>query len=173
MKLRCVNWAAHMPAVVAEGLDKQPLNSITMRAASLGFNCVRLTWATHLFTKEHYENLTVGESLRSLGLDKALEGVKRNNGGMVGMGVREAYDEVVKAIGDAGMMVVLDNHVSRPQWCCGGQDGNGFFGDLYFDPDDWLIGLDFVARRFRGYSQVLLQFYCICFNFTICFYFYF
>ncbi|XP_039121534.1 glycosyl hydrolase 5 family protein-like [Dioscorea cayenensis subsp. rotundata] len=155
MKLRCVNWAAHMPAVVAEGLDKQPLNSITMRAASLGFNCVRLTWATHLFTKEHYENLTVGESLRSLGLDKALEGVKRNNGGMVGMGVREAYDEVVKAIGDAGMMVVLDNHVSRPQWCCGGQDGNGFFGDLYFDPDDWLIGLDFVARRFRGYSQVI------------------
>ncbi|KAJ0971495.1 hypothetical protein J5N97_019454 [Dioscorea zingiberensis] len=155
VKLRCVNWAAHMPAVIAEGLDKQPLKSITMRAASLGFNCVRLTYATHLFTKEEYEKLTVRESLRSLGLVEALDGLGRNNEGMVGMGVREAYDEVVKAIGDAGMMVVLDNHVSKPMWCCAGDDGNGFFGDLYFDPDEWLRGLDFVARRFRPYSQVI------------------
>ncbi|KAG1346507.1 glycosyl hydrolase 5 family protein [Cocos nucifera] len=144
-----------MPAVLAEGLDKQPLDGIAARIAGLGFNCVRLTWATYLFTNESYENLTVSDSLTSLGLEDAREGVRRNNGRMVGMTVREAYDAVVKAIGEAGLMVVLDNHVSRPQWCCGNDDGNGFFGDLYFDPEEWLRGLELVARRYRDSPQVV------------------
>nr|XP_010916958.2 glycosyl hydrolase 5 family protein [Elaeis guineensis] len=155
VKLHCVNWAAHMPAVLAEGLDKQPVDGIAARIAGLGFNCVRLTWATYLFTNESYENLTVSDSLSSLGLGDALAGVRRNNGRMVGMTVREAYDAVVKAIGEAGLMVVLDNHVSRPQWCCGNADGNGFFGDLYFDPEEWLRGLELVARRYRDIHQVV------------------
>ncbi|XP_017701932.1 glycosyl hydrolase 5 family protein-like [Phoenix dactylifera] len=150
VKLHCVNWAAHMPAVLAEGLDRQPLDGIAAGIAGLGFNCVRLTWATHLFTKESYENLTVSESLSSLGLGDAFDGVRRNNGWMVGITVREAFDAVVKAIGEAGLMVVLDNHVSRPQWCCGDDDGNGFFGDTYFDPEEWLRGLEFVATRYRS-----------------------
>lgn len=166
VKLHCVNWAAHMPAVLAEGLDKQPLDGIAARIAGLGFNCVRLTWATYLFTKERYDNLTISESLSSLGLGDAREGVRRNNGRMVGMTVREAYDAVVKAMGEAGLMVVLDNHVSRPQWCCGDDDGNGFFGDLYFDPEEWLRGLERVAWRYRDSPQVRI-FIFINFQFFI------
>lgn len=154
VKLRCVNWAAHMPAVVPEGLDKQPLGGIVARVAALGFNCVRLTWATYLFTRPRYENRTVAGSLVALGLDEAAVGVEANNPLLSGLTVREAYDEVVRAIGEAGLMAVLDNHVSRPQWCCASDDGNGFFGDLLFDPDEWLRGLDAVATRFRGIPQV-------------------
>ncbi|KAG4989948.1 hypothetical protein JHK84_032503 [Glycine max] len=45
--------------------------------------------------------------------------------------------EVVKGLGDNGVMVILDNHVSKPRWCCSDDDGNGFFGDSYFDPDQY------------------------------------
>ncbi|CAA6665941.1 unnamed protein product [Spirodela intermedia] len=140
VKLRCVNWAAHMPAVLAEGLDRKPVDSIAARVVSLGFNCVRLTWATELFTSPRYENLTVAGSLRSLALSSAEVGVAANNPAMSGV--------------TAGLMAVLDNHVTRPKWCCGGDDGNGFFGDAYFDPEQWLRGLGTVARRFRDRPQV-------------------
>jgi len=155
VKLRCVNWVGHMPAVLPEGLNQKPVNAIAARVASLGFNCVRLTWATYLWTDDdRYSELSVGGSLRSLGLSEALRGVAQHNPAMLRLTVREAYDAVVRSLGDAGVMVVLDNHVSRPQWCCGREDGNGFFGDLYFDTDEWVRGLEIVANRFRGFPQV-------------------
>nr|DAD36947.1 TPA_asm: hypothetical protein HUJ06_007588 [Nelumbo nucifera] len=40
VKLACVNWAAHLEAMVAEG-RKQPLDVISKRIVSMGFNCVR------------------------------------------------------------------------------------------------------------------------------------
>ncbi|KMZ60197.1 hypothetical protein ZOSMA_5G00600 [Zostera marina] len=155
VKLRCVNWAAHMPVVLAEGLDRRPLPEIAVLIADLGFNCVRLTWATHMFTVPHYVNLTVAGSLRGQNLSEALEGVERNNPSMMEMTVAEAYEEVVNQLGISGLMVVLDNHVSKPKWCCGREDGNGFFGDTFFDPEEWLQGLDSVARRFCTFPQVV------------------
>lgn len=155
VKLRCVNWAAHMPVVLAEGLDRRPLPEIATLIVDLGFNCVRLTWATHMFTVPRYLSLTVAGSLREQNLTEALEGVRRNNPRMTAMTVAEAYEEVVIELGIAGLMVVLDNHVSKPQWCCGREDGNGFFGDTYFDPEEWLRGLDLVARRFNPFPQVV------------------
>ncbi|KAJ6850939.1 uncharacterized protein M6B38_262355 [Iris pallida] len=156
VKLRCVNWVAHMPAVLPEGLDRRPLDAIAAAVASLGFNCVRLTWATQLWTDDgRYGRLTVAGSLGSLGLHGAIEGIARNNPSMLGLAVREAYDAVVRALGEARVMVVLDNHVSRPQWCCGRDDGNGFFGDTYFDTDEWVRGLQIVAERYRSSRQVV------------------
>jgi hypothetical protein len=35
----------------------------------------------------------------------------------------------VNALGEKDVMVILDNHVSNPGWCCGNDDGNGVFGD--------------------------------------------
>ncbi|ONK61425.1 uncharacterized protein A4U43_C08F29770 [Asparagus officinalis] len=78
--------------------NKQPLHLIT----SLGFNCVRLTWATYLWTDDRsYETLTVEMSLKSLGLDETLRGVERNNRAMVGLRVREVYERVVRGLGEA------------------------------------------------------------------------
>ena len=37
---------------------------------------------------------------------------------------------VVNALGEKNVMVILDNHVSTPGWCCSNDDGNGFFGDM-------------------------------------------
>ncbi|KAF8379617.1 hypothetical protein HHK36_029058 [Tetracentron sinense] len=155
VKLSCVNWAAHMQAMVAEGLDKRPLKEIAARVASLGFNCVRLTWATFMFTRKHYANITVAQSLDSLGLREASTGIAENDHWLLNLTLVEAYEAVVNELGAQNLMVVLDNHVSKPQWCCGNDDGNGFFGDMYFDPEEWLQGLTIVAKRFKGKPQVV------------------
>lgn len=52
-------------------------------------------------------------------------------------------------------MVILDNHVSQPGWCCSENDGNGFFGDKYFNPDLWIKGLTMMATMFKGVANVV------------------
>ncbi|KAI3920215.1 hypothetical protein MKX01_017872 [Papaver californicum] len=147
VKLRCVNWASHMQTMLVEGLDKKPLPDVVKSMSTLGFNCVRLTWATYTFTKQNYRNLTVdhvGEN----------DFLWFNNPGVLNLTILESYDEVVSELGKQRIMAVLDNHVNMPQWCCGESDENGFFGDKFFDPKEWIHGLDIVANRFKGKPQV-------------------
>ena len=74
---------------------------------------------------------------------------------------------MVDELGKNGVMVVLDNHVSRPDWCCGDNDGNGFFGDADFYPMEWLQGLAQVATTYKDHPAVskslllLLDYVCL------------
>ncbi|KAK8943360.1 hypothetical protein KSP40_PGU005554 [Platanthera guangdongensis] len=52
-------------------------------------------------------------------------------------------------------MVILDNHISKPGWCCNNTDGNGFFGDKYFDPNVWTRGLTEMAGMFCDATNVV------------------
>ncbi|KAG8375044.1 hypothetical protein BUALT_Bualt10G0058700 [Buddleja alternifolia] len=153
VKLTCANWAAHLEPMLAEGLNKRPLVQIGRHVAQMGFNCVRLTWATYMFTR--YANLTVTQSLSRLGLQDAVEGIARHNPDILNRTVVDAQRAVIEALGSQGVMVVLDNQVSQPMWCCSDNDGNGFFGDKYFDPKEWLQGLHIVAKRYKDTSMVV------------------
>ncbi|KAK4435419.1 Glycosyl hydrolase 5 family protein [Sesamum alatum] len=153
VKLTCANWAAHLEPMLAEGLNKQPAARIARHVAEIGFNCVRLTWATYMFTR--FANLTVAQSLTGVGLEDAVEGIAANNPGFLNLTVVDAQRAVVEALVREGVMVVLDNHVSQPMWCCGDHDGNGFFGDKYFDPKEWLRGLSTVAKLYKDTSMVI------------------
>ncbi|XP_020550226.1 uncharacterized protein LOC105164044 [Sesamum indicum] len=153
VKLICINWAAHLEPMLAEGLNKQPAGRIARLVAEMGFNCVRLTWATYMFTR--FANLTVAQSLTRLGLVDAMEGIAVNNPGFLNVTVVDAQRAVVEALVRQGVMVVLDNHVSQPMWCCGEHDGNGFFGDKYFDAKEWLQGLSIVAKLYKDTSMVV------------------
>lgn len=53
------------------------------------------------------------------------------------------------------VMVILDNHLTKPGWCCGNNDGNGFFGDKYFSPNIWIEGLTKMAKMFKDVSNVI------------------
>jgi hypothetical protein len=48
------------------------------------------------------------------------------------------------------MMVLVDNHVSDPKWCCDSNGGNGVFGDQHFDPKEWLDGLSNAVNSVKG-----------------------
>ncbi|XP_071720753.1 glycosyl hydrolase 5 family protein-like [Rutidosis leptorrhynchoides] len=153
VKFKCVNWPAHLKPMLAEGLDKKPVGNIARHVASMGFNCVRVTWATNMFTR--YSNKTVDQTFRELHLMSAIAGLERNNPKILDLTVVDALSVVVNAIKDHGLMVVLDNHVSEPMWCCSNNDGNGFFGDQYFDPQEWLDGLSIVAERYINTPMVV------------------
>lgn len=66
-----------------------------------------------------------------------------------------SLQKVVASLGANNVMVILDNHISKPGWCCSNTDGNGFFGDKYFSPDRWLEGLGKMASIFKGVSNVV------------------
>ncbi|XP_020214123.1 glycosyl hydrolase 5 family protein [Cajanus cajan] len=155
VKLACVNWVSHLDAVVAEGLSEQPLDVISKRIKSMGFNCVRLTWPILLLTNHSIASLTVTNSFQNLGLLQAMDGVQAMNPSIIDLPLIKAYQEVVKSLGDNNVMVILDNHVSQPGWCCSYMDGNGFFGDQYFDPDLWIMGLTKMATLFKGVTNVV------------------
>lgn len=155
MKLACINWEAHLEPVIPEGLSKQPLDGISRRVASMGFNCVRLTWPIYLATNETFSNTTVRRSLQGLGLNDFVSGVQYYNPSIIDKSRIDAFKAVVTSLGNNNVMVIIDNHVSRPSWCCSDDDGNGFFNDQYFNPDEWIQGLTKMATLFKGVPNVI------------------
>ncbi|KAH6804333.1 hypothetical protein C2S51_032580 [Perilla frutescens var. frutescens] len=155
VKLSCINWVSHLQPMIAEGLEKKPLNYIAKEIAALGFNCVRFTWPTYMFTRPDYGSLTVSNSLDIYNLSTAKAGIAQNNPQFLNMNVVELHKVVVDELGKNNLMVVLDNHVSIPGWCCGADDGNGFFGDANFNPQEWLQGLAAVARAYKANPAVV------------------
>jgi hypothetical protein len=155
VKLACVNWPSHLEPVVTEGLGRQPVGAIVATLASLGFNCVRLTYPITLATNATLSSLTVRQSLLAHGLAETVGGVQVNNPAYLDLTLMESLKAVVGSLGESGVMVVLDNHVSRPEWCCGDDDGNGFFGDRDFDPDVWVDGLASMATTFADAPNVV------------------
>ncbi|KAJ1271557.1 hypothetical protein BS78_06G136300 [Paspalum vaginatum] len=155
VKLACVNWPSHLEPMLAEGLGKQPVGAIAGDVAAMGFNCVRLTWPTFLVTNASYSSLTVAQSFQRLNLTESLAGIRVNNPGLVDLKLIDAFKAVVGSLGEHNVMVILDNHLSKPGWCCSNTDGNGFFGDTYFDPDVWVDGLTKMATMFAGVPNVV------------------
>ena len=98
VKLACVNWSgAQLEGYVVNGLDKQPLSFIAEKIASMGFNCIRLVNSLDVIYKNPIidpERLTANPDL-------------------VGKTALDIHDEVVKALTDANLMVVVNNHMSN------------------------------------------------------------
>ncbi|KAJ4915541.1 Cellulase (glycosyl hydrolase family 5) protein [Raphanus sativus] len=156
VKLACVNWPSHLQPVVAEGLSKQPVDVVAKKIVEMGFNCVRLTWALDLMTNETLaNNVTVRQSFQSLGLKDDIVGFQTNNPSIIDISLIEAFKMVVTTLGDNDVMVILDNHLTKPGWCCANNDGNGFFGDKFFDPTEWTAALSKMAATFDGVSNVV------------------
>ncbi|CAN6484551.1 unnamed protein product [Victoria cruziana] len=155
VKLACVNWASHLDAAVAEGLDKQPLDSISRQISTMGFNCVRLTWPLFLFTEDSFSNLTVRSSFESLNLIDSVAALQFHNPHLIDLPLTDAFKAVVSSLAANSIFVILDNHVSNPGWCCSDSDENGFFNDRYFDPNTWSRGLVRVATMFNDTPQVV------------------
>lgn len=152
VKLVGGNWAGHVGPMLPEGLDKRPLREIARHIALMGFNSVRLTYATYMYTR--YSHVTVLHSLRNSSLFDAIDGVAKYNPELLGLTLPEAQEAVVNELALNGVMTVLDNQVSLPIWCCGDNDGNGFWGDKYFDTDDWLKSLHLAAHRYKHNPMV-------------------
>lgn len=148
VKLSCVTWAGHLEAGIPEGLSKNTAQGIAELITSNGFNCVRLTSSTSLWADDAYGALTVAQSFNILNIQSSGVGLAAWNPAYYLLSLREVHHRVVDVLTSHGLMVILENHVSRPQWCCSDTDGNGFWGDEFFDVGSWLRGLTGKARSF-------------------------
>ena len=119
VKLAGVNWYGaeeldHVPA----GLQCQSADAIAAHIAAAGFNVVRLPWATATW---------VGQAPAVPPVAVAGDAALR------GRSARAVFDAVVAALARHGLLIVLDNHVTRPGWCCSARDGNALWWEDY-DP---------------------------------------
>ena len=118
VQLSCVNWyGAHMEEYIVNGLDAQPMDSISNTITDMGFNCVRLMFSTELYFKNP---LITNTSILAANED------------LVGMKAMDIFDRTVQSLTDRGLMIVLNNHIGRAMWCCSEDDGEGlWYTDTY------------------------------------------
>ncbi|KAL5717984.1 cellulase [Ranunculus cassubicifolius] len=155
VKLACVNWPSHTETLLVEGLNKIALDQISARIIATGFNCVRLTWPTTLATNNSLASTIVEKHFKNLGLYDAIEGIRIHNPKFLSFNLIQAFRAIIANLGANNVMVILDNHISKPGWCCGGKFYDGFFGDQNFDPKDWHKGLIRMACMFKRTKNVV------------------
>ena len=140
VKLASVNWfGAESAEFVVGGLDKQPLSHIARLIARGGFNSVRLPWSNQLVE----ENPVVRPDL--LAANPRLQGKR----------ALDVLDAVIRELGRNGLMVILDNHRSRADWCCDEVHGDGLWYTREYPESAWIADWRAMARRYRHAHNVV------------------
>lgn len=140
VRLACVNWyGAHMQRFVVNGLDKQPLDAIAWRIKEFGFNCVRLVFSNQLYAQNPVLNATSVAA----------------NPRFVGWRALAVFDATVEALTYAGLMVVLNNHISTAGWCCSEDDGDGLWYTKAFPAAQWKSMWVDLADRYKDNKMVV------------------
>lgn len=60
------------------------------------------------------------------------------NPSLFGLTSMEIFDKTVESLTDAGVAVILNNHMSDAGWCCSTTDGNGLWHNNNYSADQWL-----------------------------------
>eukprot|EP00411_Alexandrium_monilatum_P083199 CAMPEP_0175726924 /NCGR_PEP_ID=MMETSP0097-20121207/48516_1 /TAXON_ID=311494 /ORGANISM="Alexandrium monilatum, Strain CCMP3105" /LENGTH=514 /DNA_ID=CAMNT_0017034725 /DNA_START=83 /DNA_END=1624 /DNA_ORIENTATION=- len=70
------------------------------------------------------------------------------NPDLYGLTPLQVFDATVYALTAAGVMVILNNHVSSTGWCCTLTDGEGLWYTSVYSQDAWLRGVRVMAARY-------------------------
>ncbi|CAH0026291.1 unnamed protein product [Clonostachys rhizophaga] len=162
VKFAGTNWPGHGEVMIPEGLQYQSIEKIVSDIKSLGMNAVRLTYAIEMIDQIYAndgEDIDIKTAFTAgLGATNgtvALNSVLANNPQFTESTTRlEVYDAVTKELAKNEIYVNLDNHMSSGKWCCSGGDGNTWWGDTYFDADNWVRGLSYMANHGLSWSNL-------------------
>jgi endoglucanase len=148
------NWPGHQELMIPEGLQHSSIKDIVSWFPKLGLNSVRLCFAIEMVddyysnnpnqTLENTTKNALGETNGTIVLGQILE---KNPSFTKDTTRLEVWDAVAQELASQNVIVHLDNHVSKAFWCCGENDGNGWFGERYFNVDNWKRGLAFMAKH--------------------------
>lgn len=148
------NWPGHQEVMVPEGLQHASIKDIVSWFPKFGLNSVRLTFAIEMIDDylSNSPNQTLEKSfLNALGDANGtivLNQILEKNPEFTKETTRlEVWDAVAKELSNQGVLIHLDNHVSKAFWCCADNDGNGWFGERFFDVEKWKRGLAFLAKH--------------------------
>lgn len=157
-----VNWPGAADVMIPEGLQYQSIETIVDKIKSLGMNSIRLTYAIEMID-QIYDNDGVDIPLDTAFTDalgatngpQVLDQVLANNPSFSASTTRvEVFEAVAAECARQQVYVHLDNHISRGEWCCNSGDGNSWWGDTYFDVDNWTRGLAYMADRGRDWTAL-------------------
>ena len=140
VRLTSVNWYGFdQKEFVVGGLDHAPLEAIIGQIRQIGVNSVRLPWANE--TLEHDPAVP----------DYAVAA----NPQFKGKHAMAIMDAVIAALARAQIMVILDNHMSRADWCCSETDDNGLWYNREYPEAKWQADWQAIARRYRNQPWVV------------------
>jgi len=137
VRLVAINWyGAETPDFVPGGLAYRPYISILRTIKYLGFNSVRIPFSNELV--ERNPNVTAH-----------LEA----NPWFHNMHALDILDSIIKAAGQVGLMVILDDHRSQAGWTA---QENGLWYDLpNYTPGGWIKDWITMARRYKDNPAVV------------------
>jgi len=140
VKLACTNWyGAHLKTFAQNGLHARSPDSISAAIASLGFNCVRISYSVEAFAKNP---VVRPEYISKL--------VNTKNQSFL-----DVFDAVVAALTAHGLMVIINNHNSHAGWCCDLTDNNGLWYNEAYPESDWIASLAGLASRYKSNPYVI------------------
>ena len=140
IKLAGVSWYGGESAdFVPMGLDHADVHDIAHAVKLLGFNSVRLPWALQLYE----QNPVVTASLVSA------------NPPLQGKTVLEVFDAVIDALAQEGLVVILDNHRSRGDWCCDTVHGDGLWHTVEYPETNFFADWEAMVKRYQGNPAVV------------------
>jgi len=140
VRLTSVNWYGFdQKEFVPGGLDHASLAQIIKQIHALGVNSIRLPWANETIEKNPVvPNYAV-----------------KANPQFRGKRALDVMDAVIDALARAHIMVILDNHVSRADWCCKDADGNGLWYNADYPEEKWLADWRVIALRYKDQPWVV------------------
>jgi len=140
VRLTSVNWYGFdQKEFVPGGLDHAPLSVIIKQIHALGVNSVRLPWANETIEKD------------PIVPDYAVKA----NPQFRGKHAMQIMDAVISALAKSHLMVILDNHVSRADWCCKDDDGNGLWYNSDYPEEKWLADWRAIVQRYKHQPWVI------------------
>ena len=140
VRLTSVNWYGFdQKEFVPGGLDVAPVQVIIEQIRAISVNSVRLPWANETLEK----NPVVP--------DYAVKA----NPKLKGKHALDVMDAVIAALARAKIMVILDNHMSRADWCCKDDDDNGLWYNAEYPEEKWLADWRAIVRRYKKERWVI------------------
>jgi endoglucanase len=144
--------------MIPEGLQHSSIQDIVAWFPRFGLNSVRMTFAIEMIDDylANSPNQTLEKSvINALGQSngtKVLNQILSKNPQFTRNTTRlQVWDAIGKELSRQGVIIHLDNHVSKAFWCCADDDGNGWFGEKYFDVEKWKSGLAFMAKHVSSF----------------------
>lgn len=147
VKLVGVNWfGAHLEMLVNNGLDRVPMKYVAKVIKHMGFNHVRMNYASFMHKKE-----ADGKGFIPVPDPKLIAA----NPELENLSAMEVFDKCVEALTDEGLLVIVNRHMGEAGWCCTGCDGSELWYGRGYTIDDWLESLTFMADRYKANQRVI------------------
>ncbi|KAJ5191865.1 uncharacterized protein N7498_010850 [Penicillium cinerascens] len=157
IKLASINWyGASESDFVPGGLDVRHRDEIAQLILDLGFNSVRLPYADEIVS----DNAVIGTGVIAANQD-LLRGAPQGSP----LRALDVFHAVVESLTTAGLLVIVNNHITQATWCCGMNPcdaswSNDWFGGQLLcrvsqTEEDWMRNWEKVMRPLVGNPLVL------------------